>query len=54
MLQAAVTQPRGSTEGAYQCLVRGLVYSSYRAGGAGLGISQAELYVLLVRGERCS
>lgn len=45
-------RPRGSAAGAYQCLVRGLVYSSYRARGAGLGISQGKLYVLLARGER--
>lgn len=39
---------------AYQCLVRGLVYSSDRARGAGLSISQGKLYVLLVRGNRGS
>lgn len=37
--------------GAYQCLVRGLVYGGYGARGAGLSISQGKLYVLLARGD---
>lgn len=38
--------------GAYQCLVGGLVYSSYRAPGSGLCVSQGELYVFLERTDR--
>lgn len=52
MLQTAVRRPRGRAAGAYQRLVRGLVYNSYGARGAGLGVSQGKLYVLLVKGER--
>lgn len=37
---------------AYQCLVRGLVYGSYRVRGAGLGVSQGKLYILLARGRQ--
>lgn len=50
MLQTAVTRPQRSVAGSYQCLVRGLVYSSYGAGEAGLSVGQGELYVLLGRG----
>lgn len=38
--------------GAYQCLVGGLVYSSYRAPGSGLCVSQGELYVFLEKTDR--